>query len=244
MIKKVFCIAALSLCFGFLAGNMNLDSGAVKIRIFGTVETSDGRELGEIKIKLFEVVLGRSISIKEVETTRGGDYTFVLGRSYFKKRLKIVPQYPRLWGTEHFGPRESLNSFVVERSRIEKNFIYSGPLPDLVCTNSAGPRHIVRCASIRKVGGGIEIAVSVANWGGSYAGPFRVMLKGKFGNKNELYVDFPGLRANEGSMLSEDVTRRVRLPHVSKASVRYVVIDVDNDVVESNERNNRIFGPF
>jgi len=217
------------------------------IYISGEVMVPDGRKLPGVTIKLYEVRTGAFSWIKDIQTTRAGFYSTTLGGAWLTKRVRLVPQLAPFAEGEHFSPREQ--AFDITQEKITgQNFTYNGPLADLTCGNTSSPPWLIRCAMVQTIPGGTAITVSVANLGRLAAGPFRVTLTGSFLARREIVVDFEGLRAAlpGGAPPSGvvDVSKRVDLPGVTTASIQRVEIDVENAVIESNEGNNTVVGPF
>ena len=219
------------------------------IQIKGIVSTPNGARVQGVKIKLYECLNGSVRYVKAVETKKNGSYLVTLGLKYLHKRVKLVPQHKGLREGEGF----SVQYHTIEIMKIDipnHNFLYTASLPDLRCANVLGPKEEVYCAVIRVVPNGVYIDVSVANWGESRpfpdTGPFRVLLDGKFGDKNQIIVEFPSGIKGSRRAICVDKTIEIFLPNLKAEDVdiNYVALDIDNSVTESEEYNNLIYGPF
>jgi len=219
------------------------------IRISGHVTVPDGRGLGGIKVILYEVRGGGFMHHKEVVTTKAGYYLINLGGKWFNREVKLVPKHPAFREGEGFSV-QCHKLKIIKAKMPNHNFEYIGPLPDLECANAFDPPEIVRCAMVSQTSTGVEIAVSIANHcersGCPDADPFKVKLHGRFGDKSEIIVDFPSGISGFGRAGGFDITKYVFLPGLRAGDVvvEYIDIDIENSVIESNEMNNRVYGPF
>jgi len=217
------------------------------IQISGNVIIPDGRGLGGVKIKIYEERNGSHSWIKDVVTTRTGYYFINLGGEWFSKTLRLIPEYAQFREGENFSP--NIESFRVTNPKINKNFRYNGPLPDLACANiSAEPRWAEWCVyRLRQTTGGVSFILSISCNSNGLVNftifPFKVKIAGKLGNKNEIIRDIPGKNV---SSMSPVWNQTVEIPgaKLEDIVIRYVHIDIEDSVVESNELNNTVAGPF
>ncbi len=218
------------------------------IAISGNVRVPDGRGLPRVKISLYEVTATGTSFIKDVTTTSKGYYSTDLGKQWFNKRIKMIPHYGQFTG-EKFSPREYTFEPTTNNWKITRDFTYSGPLPDLACTNvSQTPPYVVRCISqvIQKpYGAEIEIFGSTIPNGlqNVTLPPFKVELQGRLGGSTVRVEDIDEIRIITGG---PSWSKRILIPGAKAEDIviSIIRIDIEDSVIESNEKNNVIAGPF
>jgi hypothetical protein len=216
--------------------------------IRGYVRVPDGRGLGGVKIRLYEIGDHSQRFITETETNKAGFYVLRIGG---ERLLRLVPQYADFRDGEHFSPQEHRFSFSGVTTR---NFQYDGPLPDL------RPLVTLSYAGFRLRDGTCFYYFAVTNSGGVTAGPFKVRVRvedrgpalseSRRFYKTEIVsssID-PGAQETVEVELGpgtaeDDGPGSGLMGHVSgsgRYDIQSIRVDSENAVVESNESNNHV----
>jgi len=209
------------------------------IRISGHVTVPDGRGLGNVKVKLYEILDSGFRYVGDVTTTKAGFYSIALGGKWFNKKVRLVPKHPAFREGEHFSRREDI--FQITNDKMpNRNFRYTGPLPDLGVMGyklyegeDCGPRvgvyrgtcmliFIVNTGSLES--GRCKVRVSISSVGGFVEKIAPVPSIPACHSK-----DFPPYRP-VGIWLGEEPK--------DLFTIRFIQVDIDDSVVESDETNN------
>lgn len=228
------------------------------IVIGGHVKLPGGRGLREVRIHLYEVRDGGTRFLKETITNNEGFYSMRIGGG--ERTVWLVPNYAAFEFGEHFSPPEYRFSITSITRRTERNFRYTGPLPDLMVPEPAGN------VKINLVDGTCRFFFPIKNAGELEARPFKVKVRywdrsagyGPRAILKEKIVRYsyslgPGRtgaireRGEWGVVLGPGTAGDESAPgqrmSLESASGRYEVTSVELDcedaVVESKEGNNR-----
>jgi hypothetical protein len=137
--------------------------------IGGHVKLPGGRGLREVKIHLYEIRDGGQRFVKETITNSEGFYSLMIGGG--ERNVWLVPNYAAFGFGEHFSPPEYRFSITSVTRRTERNFRYTGPLPDLLVPEPAGN------VKINLVDGTCRFFFPIKNAGELEARPFKVKVR-------------------------------------------------------------------
>jgi hypothetical protein len=224
--------------------------------IGGHVQLPGGRGLRDVKIHLYEIRDGGQRFVTETITNNEGFYSMSIGGG--EKSLWLVPNYATFGFGEHLDPREYRFSITSVTTSTERNFHYTGPLPDLVVSWGEVGIWLVngKCRFGFPIhnGGGLAsryaFKVKVRYWDRSAGSGPRAILKEKIVNyPYSICPGCTGFGADDGGqpgvVLGPGTAGDESSPGqpLKSASGRYEVTSVELDcadaVVESNEGNNR-----
>jgi len=192
------------------------------IRISGHVTVPDGRGLGNVKVKLYEILDSGFRYVGDVTTTKAGFYSIALGGEWFNKKVRLVPKHPAFREGEHFSVREYRFQITSDKMT-NRNFRYTGPLPDL---------QVLPLATHFSRGG---LIVAVVNIGEVESGPFKVRIRLRRDSPLSLMgkiVDFPSISPRDWA--------EKEIPDVDPDTdhLLNIIVDIRDEVIESNENNN------
>jgi len=216
------------------------------IQISGNVTIPDGRGLGGVKIKIYELRDGSFSWVKDLDTTKTGYFSTTLGEQWFNKRVKLIPKYAHFREGEHFYPQEQ--QFQIISAKMEnRNFRYNGHLPDLTIPRATNPFEHVDIIKYEVRDAKCFVCTKVVNEGSIESGPFKV----KF-----TYIDRRDFVLKEKNQPATSITPQgfIRVcvelgpvtergfgpfitceDHYHLSSIR---LDYEDSVIESNENNN------
>jgi len=257
----MFVLAALVVltCVPTNALEKNLPRPRIpSVVIGGHVKLPGGRGLRQVKVHVYEVRDGGTRFLKETITNNEGFYSMTIVGG--EKSLWLVPNYAAFGFGEHFSPHDYRFSITSVTRRTERNFRYTGPLPDLMVPEPAGNVKIVL------VDGTCRFFFPIQNAGDLEARPFKVKVRywdrsAGYGPRAVLkerivrytYTLEPGHmgaireRGGSGVVLGPGAPGDESAPgqrmSLESASGRYEVtlveLDCEDAVVESIEGNNR-----
>lgn len=214
------------------------------IMISGNVTVPDGRGLDGVKIRIYELRGSNFVWVKDVATTKAGYFSTFFGEQWFNKKLKIIPKYASYREGENFSPQEDI-FFVTSAKMDNRNFRYTGPLPDLACSNVHHmPSWAICCiTNMVQTPTGVSFTVEGSTFPGPpgfTTNPFKVRLRGRLGESNEMIIDFPGVK--DGQDWAKTI--EIHGARVENIRIDSVEIDIEDSVIEKDERNNLVHGPF
>jgi hypothetical protein len=226
------------------------------VLIAGHVQLPGGRGLRDVKIHLYEIRDGGQKFVKETITNSEGFYSMRIGGG--EKSLWLVPNYAAFGFGEHFDPPEYRFSITSITRTTERNFRYTGPLPDLMIPVYGGSMQILvsggRCRfgfAIRNSGGldAGRFKLKVRYWDRSAGYGPRAILEEKIIPHRTVLCSGGTGQAVEGGQAGVDLgpgtagDESAPGEPLKSASGRYEVtlveLDCEDEVVESIEGNNR-----
>jgi len=229
------------------------------VLIGGHVQLPRGGVLRGVKIHLYEIRDGGQRFVKETITNSEGFYSMSIGGG--ERNVWLVPNYAGFGFGEHFSPREYRFSITSVTTRTERDFRYTGPLPDLRVPEPVGNVEIWLVNGMCRFGfpiknaGGLEsrypFKVKVRYWDRTAGYGPRAILKERIirypysicpGCTGAIYEQ-GGWGVVLGPGTAGDESAPGQRMSLESASGRYEVtsvqLDCEDAVVESNEGNNR-----
>lgn len=216
-----------------LSGNMKIDFQfhPPHVKIKGMAVTSDGRKIMDVEVSLSEVLGTHQFKyIGSQKTNVGGLYAFELDNDKLGKKFLIRPRHPQLTIIGlYFTPNEKEFKLTGDTTI---NFVYNGPLPDLLLTN----KQLLPNAQNARI-----MIFTITNQGGLASGPCTFEMGYNEYSKSTQANPYktvkrpvPGLEAGT----SHDIEISLPPDADKEYKFRRTYVDCFDTVIESNEKNN------